>query len=95
MSTKVLARVNGIAIQAIEDQKEKLIPIRPICEALGIDESAQRRKLQEDDFLSSVTVLSTATGSDGKQYEMVCLPHEFIFGWLFTINPKNNQLTLF
>jgi esterase/lipase len=34
-------------------------------------------------------VLSTSVGADGKQREMFCLPLEFVFGWLFTINPKN------
>jgi ribosomal protein S13/FtsZ-binding cell division protein ZapB len=89
MSTKNLAKVNGITIQVIEENSVKLIPIKPICEALGIDESAQRKKLQEDEFLNSTAVLSAAVGADGKQREMVCLPLEFIFGWLFTINPKN------
>lgn len=89
METKTVAKVNQVSIQLVSDSKEKLVPIKPICLALGIDEDAQRRKLIEDDFLNSVTVLSTATGSDGKQYEMVCLPLEFVFGWLFTINPKN------
>ena len=27
--------------------------------------------------------------ADGKQREMVCLPLKYIFGWLFTISPKN------
>jgi len=90
MDTKTLARVNNVSIVLTSDENNrKLIPIKPICEALGIDIDSQRQKLNEDDFLSSVTVLSTATGADGKQYEMVCLPYEFIFGWLFTINPKN------
>ena len=39
--------------------------------------------------MSSVTVLSTATGSDGKQYEMVTIPFEFVFGWLFRIDSQN------
>jgi len=90
MDTKTLARVNNVSIVLTSDENNrKLIPIRPICEALGIDEDVQNRKLKEDDFLSSVATLSVATGSDGKRYEMVCLPYEFIFGWLFTINPKN------
>lgn len=88
MKTTQIATVNHVSILIVND-KEKLVPIKPICEALGIDEDAQRRKLKDDDFLNSVTVLSTATGSDGKQYEMVTLPYRFIFGWLFTINPKN------
>ena len=89
MDTKTLVKVNNVAIQMVSDSTEKLIPIKPICQALGVDEDAQRRKLYEDEILSSVTVLSTATGADGKQYEMVCIPLKFVFGWLFTISPKN------
>ena len=90
METRVLAKVNNVSIVLTRDENNrKLIPIKPVCDALGIDEDVQNRKLKEDDFLSSVATLSVATGADGKQYEMVCLPYEFIFGWLFTINPKN------
>ena len=89
METKTVAEINQVRIQLVTNSKERLVPIKPICDAMGIDPKVQRTKIQEDDFLSSVGVLSTSTGSDGKQYEMVCLPLEFVFGWLFTINPKN------
>lgn len=68
---------------------EQLVPIRPICEALGVDFAGQRKKIQEDEDLSSVVDLTPSTGADGKQYEMLCLPIRYIFGWLFTINPAN------
>lgn len=84
-----ITRVNDVNIVCVEENGVKLIPIRPICDALGIDAKAQRTKIQEDEILSSVGVLSTSTGSDGKQYEMFAIPLEFVFGWLFTINPKN------
>lgn len=32
---------------------KKLVPIKPICEALGIDRKAQQDKIREDEFLSS------------------------------------------
>lgn len=89
METISLAKINNVNIQIMDDNKKQLVPIRPICEALEIDYATQYSKLKDDDFLSSVVGLSPTTGSDGKQYEMVCLPLEFIFGWLFTINPKN------
>lgn len=88
METKTIARVNSVAIVAGNDPK-KLVPIKPICEALGIDFDSQRKKLKEDEDLSSTAVLSTVVAADGKDREMVCLPIEFVFGWLFTINPKN------
>ena len=88
METKTIARVNKVAIVAGNDS-QKLVPIKPICEALGIDFDSQRKKLKEDEDLNSTTVLSTVVAADGKDREMLCLPLEFIFGWLFTINPKN------
>lgn len=84
-----VAKVNEVPIICLEEGRGKLIPIRPICDALGVDSKVQRAKIKDDEDLSSVGVLSTSTGADGKQYEMYCLPIEFIFGWLFTINPKN------
>jgi hypothetical protein len=89
METKSIARVNNVAIQVMSEKGRKLVPVKPICEALGVDYSTQLQKLKDDDFLSSVMGLSPTTGSDGKQYEMVCIPYKFVFGWLFTINPKN------
>jgi len=89
MNTIALAKINNVAIQLVTDNSQKLVPIRPICEALGIDYKSQFQKLKDDDFLSSTVVLSTTVGGDGKDREMTCLPLEFVFGWLFTINPKN------
>lgn len=87
METKIITRVNNVDIVATSD--EQLVPIRPICDALGIDAKVQRQKIQEDEDLSSTGVLSTSVGADGKEREMLCLPIRYIFGWLFTINPKN------
>ena len=88
METKTIARVNNVAIVAGNDAS-KLVPIKPICDALGIDFPNQFRKIKEDEDLNSTVVLSTMVASDGKDREMACLPLEFVFGWLFTINPKN------
>jgi hypothetical protein len=86
--TRTIAKINGVSIQII-DNGEKRVPIKPICEALGIAWQPQSKKINEDDFLSSVVTLSMTTGSDGKEYEMTTLPFKYIFGWLFTINPTN------
>ena len=87
METKTIAKVNNQSILIIEDlSKEKLVPIRPICEALGVDFEGQRQRISRDEILSSVAFMTKATGADGKQYEMSCLPLKFVFGWLFTID---------
>lgn len=84
-----VTKVNNVSIIAIDENGKKFVPVKPICEALGIEMEPQRRKLNEDEILNSVTTLRVATGGDGKQYDMLCIPLEFVFGWLFTINPKN------
>lgn len=91
-NAKEIAKVNNVAIMAGNDSK-KLVPIKPICEALGIDIESQRKKIKEHPILSSTAVLSTVVASDGKAREMYCIPFEFVFGWLFTINPANVKET--
>jgi hypothetical protein len=63
------------------------VAIRPACDLLGIDHSNQIRNLKNDtEFFGSVVVNMTTTGSDGKRYEMTCLPLQFFFGWLAQID---------
>lgn len=88
LNTREIAKVNNVAIMAGNDPK-KLVPIKPICEALGIDYARQFQKLKDDEDLGPIIGLTPTVAADGKIREMVCLPMEFIFGWLFTINPKN------
>ena len=85
MDTTVITRVNNVDIVATSDE-QKMVPIRPICEALGIDDKAQRDRIKRDEILKTVECAMTSTGKDGKSYEMTCIPLEFVFGWLFSID---------
>jgi len=62
--------------------------LRPICEGMGMDWSAQYRRIQRHEFLNQSSVIMATTGADGKQYEMVCLPVELIPFWLATAQPS-------
>lgn len=88
METKVVTRINGVEILA-SVVSDGLVAIKPICEALGVAFQSQNTKLKEHPIYSSVVTLSVTTGTDGKQYEMSCLPIEYLAGWLFSINPAN------
>ena len=59
MTTNLVARVNNVDIVSTSDER-KLVPIKPICEALGIAWEPQRKKIQEHYLLSSTTMLSMA-----------------------------------
>jgi hypothetical protein len=86
--TKIIARINGKNIIVIENG-EQLVPIRPICEILGIAYQGQIDKIKNDDILGSTIMPGMTVGADNKSREMTCIPYRFIFGWLFTINPAN------
>lgn len=78
--------INNQAIQCLHEENGVFIALHPICDALGIDWSAQRKRLMDDAILSSTVVMTTTVGADGKNREMVTLPLEYVFGWLFTID---------
>jgi hypothetical protein len=82
---KTVARVNNVAMQLVEEAGQKYIPVRPVCEALGIDFEGQRQRLERDEILKTTTFIIKAVAADGKEREMFCLPFKFVFGWLFTI----------
>ncbi|QOV97183.1 phage antirepressor N-terminal domain-containing protein [Rhodococcus pyridinivorans] len=70
-------------IPAAEVDGKPFVPIKPMCEAIGIDVDGQRRKLAEAEW--AVTELISATGSDGKSYQMVALDADHLPMWLATI----------
>lgn len=84
METKLIARVNNVDIVATSD--EQMVPIRPLCEALGIDANGQKQRIERDEILSSTACMIHAVAADGKEREMYCIPYMYIFGWLFSID---------
>lgn len=87
MDKQFITTVNGIEIAAVRDEIHNFfVPVKPICQAIGIDFASQYSRINRHYILNSVVVTMTTTGADGKNYEMVCLPLEYVYGWLFTID---------
>lgn len=80
--TAVLVRVKG--------QPVIYIPVRPICDFMGVDWSSQRQRINRDPVLSQelipCVVVTTTQGQPDQRREMACLPLDMINGWLFGIN---------
>jgi hypothetical protein len=68
------------------------VPIRPLCDLLGIDSAAQRRRIQRDAVLSEVSkpcdVVMASQGQPSQHRSMLCLPLDFVSGFLFGINAQ-------
>ena len=80
---------------AKDEDEEAYVPIRPICDFLGIDWSSQRRRINRDPVLSEsiMSVVITATDIDPTSRRpqtstMLCLPLEFLNGWLFGVSAQ-------
>lgn len=78
-----------IAVQ-VEDSTV-YVPLRPICDLLGIQWSAQRRRINRDEILSEVARIISVSVTDTlrtRDREMLCLPLDFVNGFLFGINAQ-------
>lgn len=63
------------------------IPLRPICENIGLDWASQYTKITDPESRWTVCRITTVA-ADGKQREMICLPLRKLNGWLMSIAPK-------
>lgn len=86
MKENLISKINGVDIVTVDKDGETYVPIKPICEAIGIDADAQWNKLNSEDLFNPVVLPSNTTGSDGNHYDMCCIRLRHIFGWLFTID---------
>lgn len=66
MQTKTIVKVNNVDIVSTSDEQQ-LVPIRPICDALGIAYERQSSKIKEHPILSSTVTLEVMVAADGKQ----------------------------
>lgn len=86
MKQNLISKINGIEIYAVTTDSRIFVPVKPICQAIGIDSEGQRQRIARHYILGPVAFTIKATGADGKNYEMLSLPLEFVYGWLFTID---------
>lgn len=77
-----------------DDNGTYFVPIKPICNVLAINPDTQLNAIKEHPTLGSVTALRAATGSDGKQYEMSCLPLKYAMAWILGIDARNVKDTV-
>jgi hypothetical protein len=90
MLTAVLVDVPGA------EESQIYIPVKPISDALGLSWSGQYERLQRDEVLSDVSALIRMTRIVERRGnpEQLCLPLEFIPGWLFGISASRVKASL-
>jgi len=85
--------ITAVLVQ-IGDEEKVYVPIKPVCDFLGVSWSGQRRRINRDAVLSeeirSVNVTFTEP-SRTRQISMICLPLDYISGFLFGINAARTK----
>jgi hypothetical protein len=71
-------------IPAITKDGEMYVVMRHITDALGLDWSAQRKRIMRDDVLNEGVVIMAIPSAGGNQ-DAVMLPVKYLNGWLFGV----------
>ena len=82
MKKETLAVVNGVDIICFTNTEEKLMPIKPICNALGVDYDAEITNIQDHGFGDKLTDFNGTS----------LLSIEFVLGWVLNVKYKNTLL---
>lgn len=86
--------ITAVVIEG-DGEREIYVPLRPLCDYLGVSWQGQNRRINDDEVLSDVvrSVNITLTDLDPstsrpRTSQMICLSLGYLNGWLFGINPK-------
>ncbi|MCW9731901.1 phage antirepressor N-terminal domain-containing protein [Avibacterium sp. 20-15] len=71
----------------IEQNNIHYVAMKPICENIGLAWNAQLLRIKRDEVLSQGMIVMI-TPTNGGEQEMVCLPIQYLNGWLFGIDVK-------
>jgi hypothetical protein len=82
----LVTEFDGDKIDVIEYGGQFFVPMKPICEAIGLDWAAQYRLIKRDPVLASTIVVTTIVAPDGCERPTVCLPIDYLNGWLFKLD---------
>jgi hypothetical protein len=83
--------ITAVLIQ-VENEQVIYIPLRPICDHLGLDWSAQTRRIYRDPILNkyvrfvAITATNPEEAQKGGNPNMLCLPLDYLNGFLFGIS---------
>ena len=77
---------HGTEIPVVEKDGKQYVAMKPIVEGMGLDWTRQFRKITNDPVLNSTIAEMAIVAEDGKERKMICLPLDFLNGWLFKID---------
>ncbi|MCX6076399.1 MAG: hypothetical protein NTW78_05860 [Campylobacterales bacterium] len=89
MKNEVVEFYGEQLLTAKSDEGVEFVAMKPLCENLGLDWSAQRQRLLRDEVLKQGMVIITTpadNGGLGGAQKTVFIPTEYLNGWLFGVD---------
>lgn len=82
-------------LTAFDIDGECHVALRPICDAIGVDWSAQRKRIMRDAILSTcVVITATQVPGESQKRDVMAIPISHLNGFLFGINAKRVNETV-
>jgi len=91
MKTEIVKFNGSDLICVVSDSGQISVVIKPVCEALGLDSERQIRTITEDEVLGPERSEQTVQVGNDQARRMICLPLEFLHGWLFQVKFTNTM----
>lgn len=86
MGEIVTVNFRGDELYGFKQDDGTFLALKPMVEAMGLDWSAQFRRVQRDPILvEGIAMMATPFGRGGDQ-DCLCIKLELVNGWLFTID---------
>ncbi|VVS93749.1 phage antirepressor N-terminal domain-containing protein [Desulfoluna spongiiphila] len=76
--------LEGNALPLLRTDELDWVPLKPLCEGLGLNWAGERSRLKHDPKLTCRFL--PMDGSDGRAREFLCLPLYQLSGWLLSVN---------
>ena len=71
----------------VADDPVPLVPLRPICEALGLSWSRQRKVVVGHPTFAPTVAFKATVAPDGRVHDMLFMPSDMVMLWLGGVHP--------
>ena len=84
---------HGQTVPVFTQNNTHYVAMKPIVENIGLDWGSQFKKIKTNEILNQGVVMMT-TPSDGGEQETLCLPLDYLNGWLFGVDARRVKLEI-
>ncbi len=86
-----LVKFYNTQIVCVSDNDKIYVVVKTLCDGLGLDSDRAIKSISEDEILGSERAEQTVQIANDQPRKMICLPLEFVNGWLFQVKFTNTM----